>query len=628
MRSKNYFLLLILALCVSVCNNVSANCTECTVVSNGGSNDINLSQNQTLCIKSGVFSGNINLNGNANICIAEGAVFNVGNINSNNRSFNITNNGTMNVRYGLNVGGNSTITNNGTVNLNGNINYNKPLVINNNGVWNSNVNFDIKSNGSKLINDGVLTSVSLTIDKDVEVVNNHRLTVKGQTNIQGAFTNNGFVVAEDFININSHAKVTNNCTFYSNKGFNYNSNYSFYNHGLIRADGDVQFNQGTFYQSEKGLLVGINFNNNTYVNGTGSYFFTGFTRNNGGDKFGSDGLKINFFDESSSKKSFFDEGNLPHASVTRVKIAQEDTTLISNGCSAKFPTPIATDVVYYAELNKVVIVPLQEIAWDTAVGLDIVATNIMVHNPKSQSNGRAAATGVYVDPGKGTYTFYGREGVIEFQPEQDYAGVSTIDYVVMNTLGYKSNLATVTIIIEPSPLPVELVYFEGELTAGEVELNWLTASEKNNDYFQVERSADGVNFEAIGTVDGNGNSVSPIQYAFVDVQPLAGVSYYRLLQVDFDGQSEYSKVIAIENAAKVELTLNVYPVPTTDEVTVQSTESIQSLRVIDTKGSIVKAQKLNANQVKLSLADLTPGMYLVQVDYTNGGNKTVQVLKR
>lgn len=302
--------------------------------------------------------------------------------------------------------------------------------------------------------------------------------------------------------------------------------------------------------------------------------------------------------------------------------------MISAGCSFRFPAPVATDKVYYAEMNNKVTVPLEEIAWDEEVGLDIVATNIMVHNPKSQSNGRAAATGVYVDPGKGTYTFYGREGVIEFQPEQDYAGVSTIDYVVMNTLGYKSNLATVTIIIEPSPLPVELVYFEGELTAGEVELNWLTASEKNNDYFQVERSADGVNFEAIGTVDGNGNSVSPIQYAFVDVQPLAGVSYYRLLQVDFDGQSEYSKVIAIENAAKVELTLNVYPVPTTDEVTVQSTESIQSLRVIDTKGSIVKAQKLNANQVKLSLADLTPGMYLVQVDYTNGGNKTVQVLKR
>lgn len=93
-------------------------------------------------------------------------------------------------------------------------------------------------------------------------------------------------------------------------------------------------------------------------------------------------------------------------------------------------------------------------------------------------------------------------------------------------------------------LPVELAKFWGEYDDGNV-LRWVTASEVNNDYFNVERSFDGVNWEIVGTVDGAGNSSEAIDYEYVDRNPNPQISYYRLVQVDYDRQYKYSDVVSI-----------------------------------------------------------------------------------
>ena len=67
-----------------------------------------------------------------------------------------------------------------------------------------------------------------------------------------------------------------------------------------------------------------------------------------------------------------------------------------------------------------------------------------------------------------------------------------------------------------------------------VDVNWITATEINNNYFTLERSATGINFEPIGYVQGAGNSTSTINYVFKDRDPLNGIGYYRLKQTDFD----------------------------------------------------------------------------------------------
>ena len=91
-----------------------------------------------------------------------------------------------------------------------------------------------------------------------------------------------------------------------------------------------------------------------------------------------------------------------------------------------------------------------------------------------------------------------------------------------------------------------MLSFSASIKNHTVLLQWQTASEINNDYFIVERSSDALSWESIGYVNGNGNSNSVISYSFNDNQPLFGVSYYRLKQIDFDGAFEYHGVIAVD----------------------------------------------------------------------------------
>lgn len=77
-------------------------------------------------------------------------------------------------------------------------------------------------------------------------------------------------------------------------------------------------------------------------------------------------------------------------------------------------------------------------------------------------------------------------------------------------------------------------------------LKWSTATETNNDYFLIERSKDGIEFESIINVDGAGFSTKKLTYSTSDNNPLSGLSFYRLKQVDFDGQFSNSEIVSVE----------------------------------------------------------------------------------
>lgn len=95
-----------------------------------------------------------------------------------------------------------------------------------------------------------------------------------------------------------------------------------------------------------------------------------------------------------------------------------------------------------------------------------------------------------------------------------------------------------------TPLPIKLLTFSGIQVNNTIELSWLTASEINNDHFEVEKLK-GDDFENIGKVEGAGNSNQKLSYQLVDIQP-GDVNYYRLKQVDYDGKESFSEVIAVE----------------------------------------------------------------------------------
>jgi hypothetical protein len=98
-------------------------------------------------------------------------------------------------------------------------------------------------------------------------------------------------------------------------------------------------------------------------------------------------------------------------------------------------------------------------------------------------------------------------------------------------------------------LPIQLLYIEARNDAGDVLLEWKTASEINNDYFSIERSTDLVHFETVAEVDGAGTSLQPLLYQWHDRQAPAGKVYYRLRQTDYDGTSTLSKVVGLVTQA-------------------------------------------------------------------------------
>lgn len=112
-------------------------------------------------------------------------------------------------------------------------------------------------------------------------------------------------------------------------------------------------------------------------------------------------------------------------------------------------------------------------------------------------------------------------------------------------------------------LPIELLSFTGKCDNKNLIFKWSTATEINNHYFTIEHSKDGINWIIRGTVNGAGNSSSLLNYSFTDTEPNNGISYYRLKQTDFDGNSKYATIITVQNCKEdlPENSLIIYPNP-------------------------------------------------------------------
>lgn len=167
-----------------------------------------------------------------------------------------------------------------------------------------------------------------------------------------------------------------------------------------------------------------------------------------------------------------------------------------------------------------------------------------------------------------------------------------------------------------SVLPVEFKDFTAEIDSYEnVNLKWSTASEKNNAYFTIDKSKDGHNWKIVTEVKGAGNSSTTKDYEAIDQRPFEGISYYRLLQTDFDGKIKYFPIIrSIDNTYKGKH--NIFPNPT--ENTLHITGSIKPLiiEVIDAQGRVLISKKISISDSENSLdvSILEQGVYYLKID--------------
>lgn len=194
-------------------------------------------------------------------------------------------------------------------------------------------------------------------------------------------------------------------------------------------------------------------------------------------------------------------------------------------------------------------------------------------------------------------------------------------YEFPGVTGISNNLRFTIGTIDPNqtPLPIELVSFNAKLVNDEyVNLEWITASEINNDFFTIEKSKDGLNWEVIQTIKGAGNSSAQNNYATKDSNPIFGQSFYRLKQTDFDGAFTYSNVETI-NLEYNRLDFTISPNPTKDilRVTFNDESKFEDFSISNLEGKILRGNyKLTGqenNTLTIDVSNLPSGIYFLTI---------------
>ncbi|NVO01326.1 MAG: T9SS type A sorting domain-containing protein [Bacteroidetes bacterium] len=175
------------------------------------------------------------------------------------------------------------------------------------------------------------------------------------------------------------------------------------------------------------------------------------------------------------------------------------------------------------------------------------------------------------------------------------------------------------------PLPVELIQFTAKYNSDKVDLVWQTASEKNNDYFTIEKSRDAEVFHELTTVNGAGNSNVILHYAATDRNPYKGISYYRLKQTDFDGMFTYSNIVSVVSAGENNLSFAEFIASQESISATINCSGNEKLNVIitDVAGRMIYSSVIQAEseavKININSQNLAKGIYLMKIEGNNGG---------
>jgi hypothetical protein len=206
---------------------------------------------------------------------------------------------------------------------------------------------------------------------------------------------------------------------------------------------------------------------------------------------------------------------------------------------------------------------------------------------------------------------------------------NTLGNVITSTQVTSFSPFTLGSISSVNPLPVSMINFMAVKADNAVQVKWTTTMELNSDYFDVQKSIDGSNWNSIGRVEAAGNSNALTNYVYNDINVLAGWQYYRLIQVDQNGTETISKVVAINVNAINKLTLNLSPNPASNLLTINSNASENvdiSFKIYDASGKLVVEGSENAMLVNIDISMLSEGVYLTEVN-VNGEISRIKFLK-
>jgi len=172
-------------------------------------------------------------------------------------------------------------------------------------------------------------------------------------------------------------------------------------------------------------------------------------------------------------------------------------------------------------------------------------------------------------------------------------------------------------ITPPTVLSVNLSYFSARKSNSGSLISWASDSEVNAQKFEVERSANGIDFISIGTVTAKGNSSSKTEYSFFDNSPFTGINYYRLKQIDKDNGASYSKPATLDFSLSNAGNFKVYPNPAMDLIKLDNINPPAGiiLSILNLEGKSLKSIKIAKGEVpEMKVSDLISGVYILKVE--------------
>lgn len=208
------------------------------------------------------------------------------------------------------------------------------------------------------------------------------------------------------------------------------------------------------------------------------------------------------------------------------------------------------------------------------------------------------------------------------------SGVAVSTDPVLSLTGTVTSL-TYKAVFAPGALPVVLKSFTAKKQGSKVKINWETTAETNNDFFIVERSENAMNWTPLATIKGSATTLALQQYKTSDEQPLPGINYYRLKQVDFDQTTTYSRMVSVDLG---DFKINgLWPNPVSDILNVKLDQSFQQgeYEITDVNGKVVrKLQRLSTvNPARIPVENLPVGIYIIKIKTKDGASQSGKFVK-
>jgi len=208
-------------------------------------------------------------------------------------------------------------------------------------------------------------------------------------------------------------------------------------------------------------------------------------------------------------------------------------------------------------------------------------------------------------------------------------------YLFVSDLNFCASQSSIHMVNCTRVLPIELISFEGKALENGNMLKWVTGSEVNNDYFTIYKSVDGINFDKIHLIQGEGNSNIMNQYQFLDRNTNQTLQYYKLTQTDYDGTEHEQKIISVDRGEiNYDFVSYFHPTLATSEIQFTfnaNNEDNISLNIINFEGKIIKMMDLKntyqSNNYILNVTDLPTGIYYANFSSGNFSNNKLFLKK-